>query len=137
MIHCSAPVLIVFLSWLLLGEPIRPAAGLCMAVCALGLFLDIAPWQHREKSAGGGSFIGYLLAFGSTIGSAFTYTSLRALKGVRPTTSLTALYTCLLIIGFLLALNNGYALATQGAGSVAVYKFLTPIFEIGWNAAFF
>jgi drug/metabolite transporter (DMT)-like permease len=167
MIHCTAPLFIVLFSRLLLGEPIRLAAVLCMAVCAVGLTLDIAPWQSRDKDAGGGSLPGYALAFGSAIASALAYTSLRALKDVSSTTSLRALYTTLLVGGFLLALGSegikkpsysmwwlfimvgistfaaewlitkGYALATEGACSVAVYKFLTPIFAIGWDLALF
>jgi drug/metabolite transporter (DMT)-like permease len=166
MIHCTAPIFIVVLSRVFLGEPIRLGAGLAMSLCAVGLILDIAPWKGQREQTGGGSVLGYTLAFGSALGSAFAYTSLRALKGVSPTTSLQTLYISLLVFGFFPALaegiakptleiwglfvmvgtatycsewliTKGYALAAQGAGSVAVFKFLTPIFEIGWNVVLF
>lgn len=165
MIHCSAPLFIVLLSRVILKEPIKLAAAVAMGICCVGLLLDIAPWKDRESTKGS-SLLGILLAFGSAFGSALTYTSLRALKDIKPSTSLKVLYLGIFITGFFLALasgiskptgriwgflfmvalatyasewfmTKGYALATQGAGSVAVFKFLTPIFAIGWDASLF
>merc|ERR1712032_943027 len=34
-------------------------------------------------------------------------------------------------------ITKGYALATQGANSVAVYKFLTPIFALAFGVVFY
>jgi len=162
MTHCSAPLFIVLLSRVILKEPIKLAAAVAMGICCVGLVLDIAPWNSTKAS----SLLGILLVFGSAFGSAVTYTSLRALKDIKPSTSLKVLYLGVFIIGFLLALasgiskptgkiwgflfmvalstffsewciTKGYALATQGAGSVAVFKFLTPIFAIGWDASLF
>eukprot|EP00931_Biecheleriopsis_adriatica_P078293 TRINITY_DN51756_c0_g1_i1.p1 TRINITY_DN51756_c0_g1~~TRINITY_DN51756_c0_g1_i1.p1 ORF type:complete len:328 (-),score=42.12 TRINITY_DN51756_c0_g1_i1:413-1396(-) len=162
MIHCSAPLFIVLLSRVILKEPIKLAAAVAMGICCVGLVLDIAPWKSTKAS----SLLGILLVFGSAFGSAVTYTSLRALKDIKPSTSLKVLYLGVFIIGFLLALasgiskptgkiwgflfmvalstffsewciTKGYALAIQGAGSVAVFKFLTPIFAIGWDASLF
>merc|ERR1712083_346979 len=87
-------------------------------------------------------------------------------KDISATTSLNVLYISLLVVGYFLSftdevprpspktwallmlvgfstyfaewfITKGYALADQGAGSVAVFKFLTPIFEIVWNIVSF
>jgi len=166
MIHCTSPLFVVLLGRVFLGERIKPLAGICVVVALLGLMLDVQPWSHKAAAAGGGSVLGYVFALGSSIAAGFSYTSLRALADLTPTTTLMAMYGCSLTAGFVALLvqgvdpppgevlahfagisvvtyvsewliTKGYALATQGAGSVAVYKFLTPIFALVFDVAVF
>jgi len=161
MIHCTSPIFVILLSRLLLRERISPLAAGCMLIAVVGLTLQIQPWHQRSQAEGGGSIFGYVCAFVSVIGAAASYTSLRALREISATTSLFALYLTGLATGmvmtmqvgaaplplnmwgllFLLALiifsaeallTKGYAWATDAA-SVAGYKYLTPVFAMGFN----
>lgn len=142
----------------------KPLAGVCIVAALLGLVLDLQPWSENATSAG--SVLGYVYAFGSSIAAGFSYTSLRALADISSATTLMAMYGFSLTASFItllitgtervsnsvllhfvgisvvtylseLLITKGYALATQGAGSVAVYKFLTPIFALAFDVAFF
>lgn len=157
MIHCSAPLFIVVLGCVLLNERVKPLAVICIVVALIGMVLDIQPWN--VKSSAKSSMLGLLLAFAGSVCSAFAYISLRALSDLSSTTTLLAFYVsgltfgiCVLMFegfdkpsasllrdfaGISLAtyvsevlITKGYAFATKGAGSVAVFKFLTPVFSI-------
>jgi len=162
MIHCTSPLFVVLLGRVFLGEHIRPLARLCIACAAAGMVVFIQPWHLRGDS--GASTVGLIAAFGSSVGAAFSYTSLRALGDLGSTTVLFAMYSTSLILGagvcvvqgvprpngallwhfgalgvvtFLaeVLITKGYAFATRGAGSVAAYKFLTPVFSMVFDAA--
>jgi len=165
MIHCTSPLVVVLLSKVLLGEQIKPVAAICVVVALLGMALDVQPWSAKAAAADGGSICGYVFAIGSSIAAGFSYTSLRALADLSSTTTLMALYSFSLTAGFValmvagveavpgdvlarfagisivtyiseLLITKSYALATEGAGTVSVYKFLTPIFALGFDVVF-
>jgi drug/metabolite transporter (DMT)-like permease len=166
MIHCTSPLFVVLLGNLLLGEQIKPLAGAYVVVALLGLVLDVQPWSAMGGTTGNGSILGYVFALGSSIAAGFSYTSLRALADLTSTTTLMAMYCFCLTAGLIalmvtgveatsgdvmihfagitvvtyvseVLITKGYALATQGAGSVAVYKFLTPIFALVFGMVFY
>merc|ERR1712241_984720 len=143
-------------SALLLGERIRPVAVACIAVSLAGLTLSVKPWTI----SGAGNAVGYIYAVISAIFTGLSYASFRGLRNLSAARILFVLLTFNLLLAFSIGLltdrlnqptaeqwfhliltgvvtwaaevcmTKGYALAVQGAGQVAVYKFLTPVFSI-------
>lgn len=164
-IFYSSPIFVVLWSHCLLGEPIKKTGLVCISVCIVGLVVEIQPWKIEDVSFPKWAFLLPLAAAMSSgllytslralegvsvfivLNSCFfSAMGLSALTG--GVLGELSFPSTLQAWGFLFGIGSlgyageicetkGFAKAGKYTGSVAVFKFLTPIFSILWDFVFF
>ncbi len=115
LLFASAPLVTAFLGWVILGEKVRRATWIAIAVAMIGIGIMVA------DQSGQGSFIGNAAALGSAVGFAVFTIALRWRKDVEmmPAVFLSGLFA--IVITTIMCLMTGLSLMmTQWDTSIAL-----------------